>query len=114
MGRLPTLVGALGAVTRSLTRQPYKLLVIRLGGVFTDDVGLSPFWEVFGDPVKHIIRYARPMGDGGILTVLVPTELWTNLTRREEILGMGRGDYQERKPRAQETLVQRAYHQFWV
>ena len=47
-----------------------------------------------GDPVEHIIRYAHPIGDGGLLTVSVPTEFWTNLTQREEILGIGREEYQ--------------------
>ena len=93
MGRLPKLVGALGVVERSLVPRQYKLLDIRLVGAFTYNAGLSPFWEVFGDLVKHIIRYARPTGDGGLLAVLVPSEFWTNLTQREEILGMSREEY---------------------
>ena len=35
LGRLPTLVGALGAVVRGRKPQTYKLLAIRLGGAFT-------------------------------------------------------------------------------
>ena len=92
MGRLPKLVGALGVVERSLVPRQYKLLDIRLVGAFTYNAGLSPFREVFGDPVEHIIGYARPRGGGSLLTMSVPSEFWTNLTQREEILGMSKGD----------------------
>ena len=107
MGRLPILLGVLGAVARKLAPRPYKLLIILLGGVFTCNAGLSPFWEVFGEYVKNIIRYTRPTGDGGLLTMSEPSEFLTNLTQREEILGMGREEYRggslrlssERNPR---------------
>ena len=43
LGRLPTLVVALGAVVRGRMPQTYRLLAIRLGGASTHEPGCSPF-----------------------------------------------------------------------
>ena len=74
LARLPTLVGALGAVVRGRKPQSYKSLAIQLGGAFTHAPGCPPFWEVFGHPVEHIINYAIPTAEEGLLTVSVPSE----------------------------------------
>ena len=94
LARLPTLVGALGAVVRGRKPQSYKSLAIQLGGAFTHARQCSPFWEAFGYPVEHIIDYVIPMADEGLLTFSLPSEYWTNPIRREDVLGMSRGDQQ--------------------
>ena len=68
LGRVPTLVGALGAVARGRKPQTYKFLAIRLGVAFTHAPRCSPFWEAFGYPVERIINYAIPTADEGLLT----------------------------------------------
>ena len=93
MGRLHILLGVLGAVAKSIAPRLYNFLAIRMEGASTYRAGISPFWDVFGNPVVYIIRYAQPTGDGGCLIVLVPSEIWTNLERRNEILGISRDDY---------------------
>ena len=94
LGRLPTLVGVQGAVVSGSKPQTYKLLAIRLGGAFTHTPWCSPFWEAFGYPVEHIIYYAIPTAEEGLLTFSVPSEYCTNPIRREEVMGMSRGDQQ--------------------
>ena len=93
-GQLPTLVGALGEVTRGHKPQTYKLLAIWLGGALTHAPQCSPFWKAFGHTVEHIINYTIPTAEEDLCTVSVPSEFWNNPIRREEILGMSRGDRQ--------------------
>ena len=81
MGLLPTLVGSLGEVFGSVESRHYDFLAFQLGGAFTHAAGLFPFWEVFGNPVNNIVKFARNTTEGGHLTLSVPVEYWTNPKR---------------------------------
>ena len=45
LGKLPTLVGALGAAMRGRKKRNYSSLAIWLGRDFTHESGCSPYWE---------------------------------------------------------------------
>ena len=94
VGKLPTLVGALGAAMRGRAPRTYSFLAIRLGGVFTHEAGRSPYWEAYGYPVVHIINFGLPTAEQGFFTMSVPQEYWVNPTRIETLLGMTGEDQQ--------------------
>ena len=86
LGRLPALVGALGAVMRGLTPRAYEFLSIRVWAAYTHKLGCSPFWEAFGHPFDQIIKYAIPTAAQGFLTIDFPPEFWTFPNCMEKLL----------------------------
>ena len=49
---------------------------------------------MFGNPVEQIIRYAKLTGIRGYLIMSVPSEFWTDLNKRNTIMGIGNEEYQ--------------------
>ena len=86
VGKLPALVGALGSAMRGRAQRTYDWLAIRLGGVFTHESGLSPYWEAFGYPVVHIINFGLPSAEQGYFIMSAPREYWAVPTRIETLL----------------------------
>ena len=58
-GLRPTLVRALGAVSKETEIRHYDLLTLKLGDACTFEPGCSPYWEGFGNPFASIIKFAR-------------------------------------------------------
>ena len=76
VGRLPVLVGALGAAANSSRRRTYNLFALWFTGATMYGNGMSPCWEVYRDPAIHIVRYAQATGDKGSLLMSFPPEIW--------------------------------------
>ena len=116
-GRLPVIMGALGAAEKSSRSRTYGLLALRFKGATTYGHGKSPCWGVYGDPAIHIMWYAQATGDEGSLLMSFPPEIWAVQEWRDEIL-QRRDECQtggvrqiEFGNRAQEVLVN--YGQGW-